>query len=30
MPRLVDILEYLRQPGHEELWALLDIKVRPT
>lgn len=29
MPRLLDILEYLREAGREELWALLDIKVRP-
>lgn len=28
MPRLLDILEYLQEPGREELWALLDIKVR--
>jgi phosphatidylglycerol phospholipase C len=27
MPRFVDILEFLRQPGHENIWALLDIKV---
>ncbi|KAL2838562.1 PLC-like phosphodiesterase [Aspergillus pseudoustus] len=27
MPRLLDILEYLRQPGRESLWALLDIKL---
>ncbi|KAF3401602.1 hypothetical protein F1880_010011 [Penicillium rolfsii] len=27
MPRLVDILELLRQPEHEHIWALLDIKV---
>ncbi|KAL2826705.1 hypothetical protein BDW59DRAFT_171780 [Aspergillus cavernicola] len=27
MPRLLDILEYLREPGCEELWALLDIKM---
>lgn len=27
MPRLVDVLEYLRQPGREHIWALLDIKV---
>ncbi|KAJ5787901.1 hypothetical protein N7457_002891 [Penicillium paradoxum] len=29
MPRLVEVLEYLRQPGREHLWILLDIKVRP-
>lgn len=28
MPRLLDILEYLRQPGLEHIWVLLDIKVR--
>jgi hypothetical protein len=28
MPRLVDVLEYLRQPGREHIWVLLDIKVR--
>jgi phosphatidylglycerol phospholipase C len=28
MPRLVDLLEYLAQPGLEEIWVLLDIKVR--
>ncbi|KAL4916120.1 PLC-like phosphodiesterase [Aspergillus aurantiobrunneus] len=27
MPRLLDVLEYLRQPGREALWALLDIKM---
>lgn len=27
MPRLVDVLEYLRQPGRENFWILLDIKV---
>ncbi|KAJ5411653.1 uncharacterized protein N7487_006012 [Penicillium crustosum] len=27
MPRLVDVLEYLRQPGRENLWILLDIKL---
>jgi tubulin gamma len=27
MPRLVDLLEYLAQPGLEEIWVLLDIKV---
>ncbi|KAL2793695.1 PLC-like phosphodiesterase [Aspergillus keveii] len=27
MPRLLDILEYLREPGRESLWALLDIKL---
>lgn len=27
MPRLVDVLEYLSQPGRENLWILLDIKV---
>ncbi|KAJ5278596.1 hypothetical protein N7478_003968 [Penicillium angulare] len=27
MPRLLDVLEYLRQPGREHIWALLDIKL---
>lgn len=27
MPRLVDLLAYLAQPGLEEIWLLLDIKV---
>jgi phosphatidylglycerol phospholipase C len=27
MPRLKDLLEYLTQPGLEEIWVLLDIKV---
>lgn len=27
MPRLVDVLEYLRQPSREHIWVLLDIKV---
>ncbi|KAL4932547.1 glycerophosphodiester phosphodiesterase [Aspergillus undulatus] len=27
MPRLLDILEYLREPGRESLWVLLDIKL---
>jgi hypothetical protein len=27
MPRLADLLEYLSQPGLEEIWVLLDIKV---
>lgn len=27
MPRLADILDYLRQPGRENIWVLLDIKV---
>jgi len=27
MPRLIDVLEYLRQPGREHIWVLLDIKV---
>ncbi|KAK8089230.1 hypothetical protein PG997_004191 [Apiospora hydei] len=26
MPRLVDLLEYLAQPGQENIWVLLDIK----
>ncbi|KAK8115162.1 hypothetical protein PG999_007231 [Apiospora kogelbergensis] len=26
MPRLVDLLEYLAQPGQEHIWVLLDIK----
>jgi len=28
MPRLSDLLEYLAEPGMEEKWMLLDIKVR--
>jgi phosphatidylglycerol phospholipase C len=27
MPRLVDILDYLRQPELDHIWVLLDIKV---
>ncbi|KAK7951596.1 Glycerophosphoryl diester phosphodiesterase [Apiospora aurea] len=27
MPRLVDLLEYLAQPGQENIWVLLDIKL---
>ncbi|KAF1983955.1 tubulin-domain-containing protein [Aulographum hederae CBS 113979] len=27
MPRLKDLLEYLAQPGLEEIWVLLDIKL---
>lgn len=27
MPRLKDVLEYLAQPGLEEIWLLLDIKL---
>lgn len=27
MPRLQDLLEYLAQPGLEDVWLLLDIKV---
>jgi len=27
MPRLSDLLEYLAQPGLEDIWVLLDIKV---
>lgn len=27
MPRLVDVLEYLRQPGREHIWVMLDTKV---
>jgi hypothetical protein len=27
MPRLKDLLEYLAQPGLEDIWLLLDIKV---
>lgn len=27
MPRLADLLEYLAQPGLEEIWVLLDIKL---
>ncbi|KAJ5838712.1 uncharacterized protein N7525_003900 [Penicillium rubens] len=26
MPRLIDVLEYLSQPGRENFWILLDIK----
>ena len=29
MPRLIDLLEYLAQPGLEDIWVLLDIKVHP-
>jgi len=28
LPRLADLLEYLAQPGLEEIWVMLDIKVR--
>jgi hypothetical protein len=28
MPRLSDLLEYLASPGVEDVWVLLDIKVR--
>ncbi|KAF2028657.1 tubulin-domain-containing protein [Setomelanomma holmii] len=27
MPRLADLLEYMAQPGLEEIWVLLDIKL---
>lgn len=27
MPRLMDLLQYLAQPGLEEIWVLLDIKL---
>ncbi|KAI4140197.1 MAG: hypothetical protein LQ340_007911 [Diploschistes diacapsis] len=27
MPRLVDLLRYLAEPGLEDVWVLLDIKV---
>ncbi|KAG0161420.1 hypothetical protein PDIDSM_8954 [Penicillium digitatum] len=27
MPRLIDVLEYLSQPGRENFWILLDIKL---
>ena len=27
MPRLKDLLEYLAEPQHENIWTLLDIKV---
>lgn len=30
MPRLADLLEYLAQPGLEDIWVLLDIKVCAT
>jgi hypothetical protein len=29
MPRLADLLEYLAQPGLEDIWVMLDIKVIP-
>ena len=28
MPRLLDLLEYLATPGLEDIWLMLDIKVR--
>lgn len=28
MPRLLDLLEFLTEPGLEKTWVLLDIKVR--
>lgn len=28
MARLVDLLEYLNEPGMEQTWVVLDIKVR--
>ena len=28
MPRLQDIIDYLAEPGLEDVWLLLDIKVR--
>lgn len=28
MPRLSDLLEFMTKPGNENLWVLLDIKVR--
>lgn len=27
MPRLIDLLEYMAEPGMEEIWLLLDIKL---
>lgn len=30
MARLVDVLEFMRQPGREHIWILLDIKVIRT
>lgn len=27
MPRLLDLLEYLNQPGAQHIWLMLDIKV---
>lgn len=27
MPRLKDLLDYLAEPEHENIWVLLDIKV---
>jgi hypothetical protein len=27
MPRLSDLLEYVAEPGLEDIWVLLDIKV---
>jgi len=28
MPRLLELLQYLNKPGLEDIWLLLDIKVR--
>lgn len=28
LPRLLDLLQWLAQPGREKTWVLLDIKVR--
>jgi hypothetical protein len=30
MPRLADLLAYLAEPGMEDIWLLLDIKVCPA
>lgn len=30
MARLVDLLEYLAEPGHESVWVFLDIKIDDT
>ncbi|KAJ5893232.1 hypothetical protein N7495_004923, partial [Penicillium taxi] len=27
MPRLVDVLQFMRQPGREDIWILLDLKL---
>ena len=30
MPRLQDLLEFLAQPSNEDIWLVLDIKVRAS